>query len=80
MRAIDVMIGGRRVLICGYGDVAKVSAFAMRGASARVMRAECDPTCALQAYLDGFQMAALESVVHEFDIFVTAAAFLRSSG
>ena len=71
MRATDVMIGGKRVLICGYGDVGKGSAFAMRGAGARVMIAECDPICALQACMEGFQVAALESVVGEIDIFVT---------
>merc|ERR1712166_375187 len=71
MRATDVMIGGKRVLICGYGDVGKGSAFAMRGAGARVFIAECDPICALQACMEGFQVAALESVVDQIDIFVT---------
>merc|ERR1712110_870385 len=71
MRATDVMIGGKRVMICGYGDVGKGSAFAMRGAGARVIIAECDPICALQACMEGFQVATLESVVHEIDIFVT---------
>merc|ERR1712151_1167482 len=71
MRATDVMIGGKRVLICGYGDVGKGSAFAMRGAGARVIVAEIDPICALQACMEGFQVATLESVVDEVDIFVT---------
>merc|ERR1712185_511530 len=71
MRATDVMIGGKRVLICGYGDVGKGSAFAMRGAGARVIIAEIDPICALQACMEGFQVAPLESVVGEIDIFVT---------
>merc|ERR1711990_546438 len=71
MRATDVMIGGKRVLICGYGDVGKGSAFAMRGAGARVLIAEIDPICALQACMEGFQVAPLESVVGEIDIFVT---------
>merc|ERR1712056_91904 len=71
MRATDVMIGGKRVLICGYGDVGKGSAFAMRGAGARVIVAEIDPICALQACMEGFQVATLESVVGEIDIFVT---------
>ena len=53
--------------------MAKGSAFAMRGAGARVMTADCDRTCALQAYMDSFQVAALESVVHEVDIFVATA-------
>jgi len=71
MRATDVMIGGKRVLICGYGDVDKGSAFAMRGAGARVLISECDPICALQACMEGFQVVALESVVGEIDIFTT---------
>merc|ERR1711939_1054172 len=71
MRATDVMIGGKRALICGYGDVGKGSAFALRGAGARVLIAEIDPICALQACMEGFQVAALESVVGEIDIFTT---------
>merc|ERR1712178_253038 len=71
MCATDVMIGGKRVLICGYGDVGKGSAFAMRGAGARVIVAEIDPICALQACMEGFQVATLEDVVGEMDIFVT---------
>merc|ERR1712036_61161 len=59
MRATDVMIGGKRVLICGYGDVGKGSAAALRGAGARVLIAECDPICALQAYMEGFQVVTL---------------------
>merc|ERR1711920_538035 len=62
---------GKRVLICGYGDVGKGSAFAMRGAGGRVIIAEIDPICALQACMEGFQVAPLESVVGEIDIFVT---------
>merc|ERR1719231_1035197 len=65
------MIGGKRVMVIGYGDVGKGSAFAMRGAGARVIIAECDPICALQACMEGFQVAALDSVVGEIDIFVT---------
>merc|ERR1712196_502453 len=64
-------IGGKRVLIFGYGDVGKGSAFAMRGAGARVMIAEIDPICALQACMEGYQVATLEEVVGEIDIFVT---------
>jgi len=71
MRATDVMIGGKRVLICGYGDVGKGSAFAMRGCGGRVMITECDPICALQACMEGFQVATLEEVVGEIDIFVS---------
>merc|ERR1711896_100061 len=71
MRATDVMIGGKRALVCGYGDVGKGCAFALRGAGARVLISEIDPICALQACMEGFQVAALESVVGEIDIFVT---------
>jgi len=71
MRATDVMIGGKRALVCGYGDVGKGSAFAMRGAGARVLITEIDPICALQACMEGFQVVTLESVVGEIDIFTT---------
>merc|ERR1719199_532141 len=65
------MIGGKRALICGYGDVGKGCAAAMRGAGARVMVTEVDPICALQACMEGFQVAKLDSVVGEIDIFIT---------
>merc|ERR1712048_1077303 len=71
MRATDVMIGGKRAMICGYGDVGKGCAFAMRGSGARVIVSECDPICALQACMEGYQVTTLESVVGEIDIFVT---------
>jgi len=71
MRATDVMIGGKRALVCGYGDVGKGCAFALRGCGARVMVTEIDPICALQACMEGFQVAALETVVGEIDIFVS---------
>merc|ERR1739838_8950 len=71
MRATDVMIGGKRALICGFGDVGKGSCQAMKGAGARVIVSECDPICALQACMEGFQVVTLESVVNEIDIFVT---------
>merc|ERR1712151_1048821 len=71
MRATDVMIGGKRSLICGYGDVGKGCAFAMRGAGSRVMISEIDPICALQACMEGFQVAKMETVVGEIDIFVS---------
>ena len=58
----------------------KGSAFAMRSAGARVMRADCDPTCALQACMDSFQVAALKSVVREVDIFVTTAGHVKIIG
>jgi len=72
MRATDVMIGGKRALVCGYGDVGKGCAFAMRGAGARVLVTEIDPICALQACMEGFQVVTMESVVGEIDIFTSA--------
>merc|ERR1711862_182291 len=71
MRATDVMIGGKRAVICGYGDVGKGCSFAMRGAGARVIVTEIDPICSLQACMEGFQVATLEEVVGEADIFIT---------
>merc|ERR1739847_240696 len=61
MRATDVMIGGKRALICGYGDVGKGSAFALRGAGARVLVTEIDPICALQACMEGFQVKKMKN-------------------
>jgi adenosylhomocysteinase len=72
MRATDVMIGGKRALVCGYGDVGKGCAFALRGAGARVLITEIDPICALQACMEGFQVVKMESVVGEIDIFTSA--------
>merc|ERR1712230_68528 len=71
MRATDVMIGGKRALICGYGDVGKGSAFALRGCGARVLICEIDPICALQACMEGFQVVTLDDYVNEADIFVS---------
>jgi len=71
MRATDVMIGGKRALVCGYGDVGKGSAFALRGCGARVLICEIDPICALQACMEGFQVVTMESSVAEADIFVS---------
>merc|ERR1712022_110523 len=71
MRATDVMIGGKRALICGYGDVGKGCAFSMRGCGARVMITEVDPICALQACMEGFQVATMDEVVSDVDIFVS---------
>merc|ERR1719443_788298 len=71
MRATDVMIGGKRALICGYGDVGKGCAASMKGAGARVIVSEIDPICALQACMEGYQVAPIEEVVGEVDIFVT---------
>ena len=70
-RATDVLMGGKVVLVAGYGDVGKGAAEALRGQGARVIVTEVDPICALQASMDGFQVAKLESVVGDVDIFVT---------
>merc|ERR1719281_1681409 len=72
MRATDVMLGGKRALVCGYGDVGKGCAYALRGSGSRVMITECDPINALQACMEGFQVVTIEDVVHEIDIFVSA--------
>ena len=71
-RATDVLIGGKTVFIAGYGDVGKGAAEAMVGQGARVIVSEVDPICALQAAMDGYQVATIESVVDVVDIFVTA--------
>ncbi|GAA1889011.1 adenosylhomocysteinase [Paeniglutamicibacter psychrophenolicus] len=71
MRATDVLIGGKVVVICGYGDVGKGAAEAMAGQGARVIVTEIDPICALQAAMDGYQVARLETVLGAGDIFVT---------
>ncbi|GGK64961.1 adenosylhomocysteinase [Sphaerisporangium melleum] len=70
-RATDVLIGGKVAVICGYGDVGKGCADALRGQGARVIVTEIDPICALQAAMDGFQVTVLEDVVETADIFVT---------
>jgi len=72
MRATDVMIAGKKVVICAFGDVGKGCAAAMKNAGARVVVTECDPICALQAAMEGFEVKKLESVVADADIFVTA--------
>jgi adenosylhomocysteinase len=71
-RGTDVMIGGKTALICGYGDVGKGCAESLRGQGARVLIAEIDPICALQAAMDGYQVTTLEDVVDSADIFITA--------
>merc|ERR1711963_478272 len=72
MRATDVMIGGKRALVCGYGDVGKGCAYALRGCGARVLVTEIDPICALQACMEGFEVIEMESCVGEIDIFTSA--------
>ena len=70
-RATDVMLGGKLAVVCGYGDVGKGSAETLRGQGARVVVTEIDPICALQAAMDGMQVARLDDVVGEADIFIT---------
>ncbi len=70
-RATDVMIAGKVCLVCGYGDVGKGSAQAMRAFGARVIITEIDPICALQAAMAGYQVSRIEDVIGEINIFVT---------
>ena len=72
MRATDVMLAGKRVVVCGYGDVGKGCAQAMRGQGARVLITEIDPICALQATMEGYQVVRLNDVIAEADIIITA--------
>ncbi len=71
-RATDIMIAGKVVVVCGYGDVGKGCAQSMRGFGARVIITEIDPICALQAAMEGFEVTTLSKVISDGDIFVTA--------
>ena len=71
-RATDVLIGGKTAVVCGYGDVGKGSAESLRGQGARVIVTEIDPICALQAVMDGYQVARLDDVLGEADLVITA--------
>ena len=71
-RATDVMVGGKVAVVCGFGDVGKGSAESLRGQGARVIVTEIDPICALQAAMDGYQVALLDDVLDVADIFITA--------
>ncbi len=70
-RAMDVMVAGKTVLICGYGDVGRGCAQSMRGYGARVMITEIDPICALQAAMEGYEVVTVEQALPETNIFVT---------
>ena len=70
-RATDVLIGGKVVVVCGYGDVGKGCAESLRGQGARVIVTEIDPICALQAAMDGYQVARLQDVLDTADMFIT---------
>jgi len=76
-RATDVMIGGKVAVVCGFGDVGKGCAESLRGQGARVIITEIDPICALQAAMQGYQVATLEDVLETADIFVTATGNLN---
>ncbi|OGP86695.1 MAG: adenosylhomocysteinase [Deltaproteobacteria bacterium RBG_19FT_COMBO_43_11] len=71
-RATDIMIAGKVVVVCGYGDVGKGCAQSMRGFGARVIITEIDPICALQAAMEGYEVKTLEEVLNSGDIFITA--------
>eukprot|EP00967_Tisochrysis_lutea_P010206 scaffold11786_cov33-Tisochrysis_lutea.AAC.2 len=71
MRATDVMLSGKKVVICGFGDVGKGSAQSMKAQSAITYVTEVDPICALQACMEGFQVVTMEDVVSEADVFIT---------
>ncbi len=71
-RATDIMLAGKVVMVCGYGDVGKGCARSMRSYGARVIVSEIDPICALQAAMEGFEVKTLEDVLDEGDIYVTA--------
>jgi adenosylhomocysteinase len=70
-RATDVLIGGKVAVVCGYGDVGKGSAESLRGQGARVIVTEIDPICALQAAMDGYQVATLQDTLPYADLFIT---------
>ena len=70
-RATDIMLAGKRVVVCGYGDVGKGTAASFKGAGSIVTVTEIDPICALQAAMDGFEVKKLETVVENADIIIT---------
>ncbi len=71
-RALDVMIGGKTAVVCGYGEVGKGCAQALRGQGARVIITEIDPICALQAAMEGYEVATVENTLGKADIYITA--------
>merc|ERR1719487_577054 len=71
MRATDVMLSGKKVVICGFGDVGKGSAASMKAQAAVVYITEIDPICALQACMEGYQVATMEDVISIADVFIT---------
>jgi adenosylhomocysteinase len=71
-RATDVMLAGKQAVVCGYGEVGKGCAQALRGQGARVVVTEIDPICALQAAMEGFEVKTLDDVLETADVFITA--------
>ncbi len=71
-RATDIMLAGKKILVCGYGDVGKGSVQSMKGFGVQVYVSEIDPICALQAAMEGFKVVTVEEIVSEIDIIVTA--------
>ena len=71
-RATDVMISGKKALVCGFGDVGKGCAQALKASGARVFITEIDPICALQACMEGFEVVRIEDVLEEIDIYITS--------
>jgi adenosylhomocysteinase len=76
-RATDVMLGGKVALVCGFGEVGKGCAQALRGQGCRVIIAEIDPICALQAAMEGYEVKTVDDVVETADIFITATGNLE---
>src|ERR1035438_106036 len=79
-RATDVMIAGKVAVVCGYGDVGKGSAQALRALSAQVWVTEIDPICALQASMEGYRVVTMDYAASQADIFVTCTGNLRVIG
>ena len=76
-RATDIMLGGKVVVVCGFGEVGKGCAQSLKGQGARVVVTEVDPICALQAAMEGYEVATLDDVVESADFFITATGNLR---
>jgi adenosylhomocysteinase len=76
-RGTDIMLAGKKIVICGYGDVGKGSVQSLKGAGTQVYVTEIDPICALQAAMEGYHVVTLEEIVEEADIFVTATGNYR---
>lgn len=71
-RATDIMLAGKKIVVCGYGDVGKGSVQSLKGSGTQIYVTEIDPICALQASMEGYHVVTLEEIVGEADIFVTA--------